>query len=63
MADAEYFEIPGEGTFPNKEEALATARIIAKNTDRFLEIYKVKRTLVKTIQRQVTLSEADAPSA
>lgn len=60
MADAEYFEIPGEGIFPNKEEALMTARILAKNTDRFLEVYKVKRTLVKTIQRQVSLQETDA---
>lgn len=61
MADAEYFEIPGEGIFPNKEEALAAARRIAKGTDRFLEIYKVKRTLVKTIQRQVSLQETDIP--
>jgi hypothetical protein len=62
MADTEFFEIPGEGVFPNKEEALRTAREIAKSTDRFVEIYRVKRTLVKTIQRSVSLQETDAPA-
>lgn len=63
MADTEHFEIPGEGTFPNKEEALSAARRIAKGTDRFLEVYRVRRTLVKTVQRTVTVQETDVPTA
>ncbi|MFF9268607.1 hypothetical protein [Streptomyces rochei] len=59
MADSEYFEIPGEGTFPNRETAIDHARKVAKGTDVVLEIYRVRRTLVRTVQRTVTVEEKD----
>ncbi len=64
MADAEWFEVPGTaGDIPNKETAIQMARDAAKYKDCVIEVYRVKRTLVKTIQRQITLQETDTPSA
>lgn len=63
MADAEWFEIPGTaGDIPNKEMAIQMARDAARGTERVIEVYRVKRTLVKTIQRQITLQETDTPA-
>jgi hypothetical protein len=63
MADAIWFEVTGKGTFPNKETAAAAAKEAAKSTDGVIEVYKVARTLVRTVQRAVTLTETDIPTA
>jgi hypothetical protein len=57
MADAAWHEIPGEGKFTNLESALEHARKVAKGTDTTLEIYECTRTLVRTVQRKVTIEE------
>jgi hypothetical protein len=62
MADTEWFEIPGEGQFPNREEALKHAREVARGTDRQLDIYRVRRNLVRTVQREVKVNEYDVPT-
>lgn len=60
MTDAEWFEIPGTaGDIPNKETAIQMARDAAGSTDRTVEIYHCTRTLVRTVQRSVTIQETD----
>ena len=61
MADRVWFEVPGKGTFPNKETAKPAAREAAKATDAVVEIYKCTRTLVGTVQRNTTYTETDIP--
>jgi hypothetical protein len=63
MADSVWFEIPGQGPFPNKESAAAAAKEAAKRTDSPVEIYRCTRTLVRTVQRTVTVQETDVPTA
>lgn len=62
MADSEWFDIPGTaGEIPNKEIAIQMARDAARASDRPVEIYRVRRTLVRTVQRAVTITETDVP--
>lgn len=62
MADMEWFEVTGEGKFPNIEEARKAAREAARRSDNKVEIYRCSRTLVRTLQRTVTVQEVDTPS-
>lgn len=63
MADAEWFDInSGQGPFPNIEAATAAARTAASTTNDMIEIYQVTRTLVRTVQRTVTVQETDVSS-
>lgn len=64
MADAQWFEIPGDGgQYPNLEAATTAARHQASSTDDCLEIYQCTRTKVRTVQRTVTVQETDVPPA
>jgi hypothetical protein len=63
MADSEWFEIPGtDGDIPNKETAIQMATDAARSTDRVIEVYRCTRTLVRTLQRQVTVQEVTLDS-
>lgn len=60
MADAEWYEIPGDaGEFPNLEAATAAARVAAASTDDCVEIYQHTSTRVRTVQRAMTIQETD----
>lgn len=59
MADAQWYEVPGEGTYPNAESAYDAARKAAGRSDSTVEVYSCTRTLVRTVQRNVTLTETD----
>lgn len=63
MANAVWFEITGDSTrHPNIEAVRAAAIQAAKSTDRPIEIYRVVSTLVRTVQRQITVQETDPPA-
>lgn len=60
MADAEWFEISGDpGQYPNVETATSAARQAANTTDDAVEVHQCTRTKVRTVQRKVTIEEAD----
>jgi hypothetical protein len=59
MSDAEWYEVPGYGEFPNAETARTAAREAAKGRDVEIQVYRCTRTLVRTVQRKVTIEEAD----
>lgn len=59
MADAEWYETAGVQPCPNIEAATTAARTLAAGSDDVIEIYRVTRTLVRTVQRSVTIQEAD----
>jgi hypothetical protein len=60
MADREWYEIPGTtGDISNLESATLAARSVAASTDDVVEIYQCTRTLVRTVQRNVTIQETD----
>lgn len=62
MANATWFEIGSDPTkYPNIESVRAAAQSAAKNSDNTVEVYRVVRTLVKTIQRTVSVAETDVP--
>lgn len=71
MPDREWYCVEGgngarlsDGTrteFPNKEAALAIARSEAPHVDGTLTVVKYTRKEVRTLQRQVTIQEADVP--
>jgi hypothetical protein len=64
MADATWFEIQGDPSrYPNIEAVKTAAREAAKKTDSVIEIYRVTRTLVRTVQRNSTFTETDVPTA
>jgi hypothetical protein len=61
MADAVWFEIGNDPTrYPNIESVRAAALKAARSTDSAVEVYRCTRTLVRTVQRSVTLTETDA---
>lgn len=60
MADAEWFEVTGDGgLYPNAESATSAARQAACTTDDEIEVYQCTRTKVRVVQRRVTVEEAD----
>ena len=62
MANEVWFEIQGDSNrYPNTESARTAAQKAAKNTDSTIEVYRVARTLVKTVQRSVSVTETDVP--
>ena len=62
MANSVWFEIGGSSEqYPNIESVRTAALKAAKNTDASVEVYRVARTLVKTVQRQVSVAETDIP--
>lgn len=64
MADAVWFELgSGDNRYPNKETAAAAAKEAARGTDNVVEVYKCSRTLVRTVQRTVSVAETDVPTA
>ena len=62
MASSEWFEMPGDGgQYPNIESATTAAGKAASMTDQVVEIYQCTRTLVRTVQRNLTVTETDVP--
>lgn len=63
MADKEWFEIADASKeIPNLESATEAARSLAATSGDVVEIYQCTRTLVRTVQRNVTLQETDVPA-
>jgi hypothetical protein len=62
VANAEWYEIPGStAEYPNIEAATTVAEGHASSTDDVVEIYKCTRTLVRTVQRTITVQTTDIP--
>lgn len=62
MAHAkEWYEVDGEGSFPNLEEATEGARRRASRTDTAVEIFRVTAVPVRCIKREISLKETDLP--
>lgn len=63
MADSVWFEVTGDDTkYPNVETAKPAAKKAAQATDGVIEVYRCTRTLVRTVQRTVTVTETDVPA-
>ena len=63
MGDAVWFEVTNRGKQPNRETAVMAAKEAAQVTDNVIEVYRCTRTLVRTVQRKVTIEEADVPAS
>ena len=62
MANSTWFEVNGDSTkYPNIESVRTVAQASARNSDNVIEVYRVVRTLVKTVQRTVSVAETDVP--
>jgi hypothetical protein len=62
MADSQWFEVPGDsGEYPNLEAATAAASKAAAMSDGPVDIYQLTRTLVRTAQRNMTVTVTDVP--
>lgn len=57
----EWFEVPGEGVFPNLEEATEAARRRASGSNNAVDIFRVTSVPVRCIKREVSLTETDLP--
>lgn len=58
-ADSECYHIPGLGEFPNLETATTAAEIAAAKGDNAVEIFRVLRTRVRSVEREVTIRVTD----
>jgi hypothetical protein len=61
MADSQWFEVEGVHQCPNIEAATTAARTLAGSVDEVVEIYRVERTLVRTVERTQTITVTDVP--
>jgi hypothetical protein len=63
MANEVWFEIGmgGGDRYPSAETVRPIATRRARDTDDLIEIYRVTRTLIHTVQRSVSVSETDVP--
>lgn len=62
MPNETWFEINSGGEhYATAEQIRPIAARRARETDDVVEIYRVSRVLVKTVQRSVTVAEADVP--
>lgn len=62
MANETWYEINNASVrYTNAESVLPAARATARESDDVVEIYQVTRTLVRTIQRSVSVSETPVP--
>lgn len=62
MPNETWYEVGSSDTrYGNVEAVIPAARAKARDTDDAVEIYQVTRTLVRTIQRTISVSETPVP--